>query len=83
MDNFSISLTEKIEKPKADSSPNSNPAIEFSPVASMAIIAIPVVAIKIDIQTFIDISSFKNKKPNNAVINGIAARHSKVTAAVV
>ena len=31
----------------------------------------------------IEIFSFKNKNPNKAVINGIAARHSKVIAAVV
>ena len=50
---------------------------------SNAIIAIPIVAIIIAIQTLIEIFSFKNKKPSNAVINGIAAKHSKVIAAVV
>ena len=48
-----------------------------------AIIIIPTVAIKIATQTFNDIFSFKNKKPNNAVKNGIAAKHSKVMAALV
>ena len=44
---------------------------------------IPTVATNIAIQTLIEIVSFKNKKPNNAVIKGIAARHSKVIAALV
>jgi len=35
-------------------------------------------AIIIAIQTFVEIFSFKNKKPKNAVIKGIAARHNKV-----
>ena len=38
---------------------------------------------KIDIQTFTEIFSFKNKKANNAVKKGIAAKHNKVIAAVV
>ena len=37
----------------------------------------------IEIQTFKDIFSFKNKNPNNAVIKGIAAKHNNVIAAVV
>ena len=35
------------------------------------------------LKTFVVNFSFKNKKPNKAVINGIEARQSKVTAAVV
>ena len=46
-------------------------------------ITIPIVAITIAIQTLNDIFSFKNKKPNNAVKKGIAAKQSKVTAALV
>ena len=46
-------------------------------------IMIPTVAISIDIQTFREIFSFKNKKANNAVKKGIAAKHNKVIAAVV
>ena len=37
----------------------------------------------IDIHTVKEIFSFKNKKPSNAVINGIAAKHNNVIAAVV
>ena len=37
----------------------------------------------IDNQTFNEIFSFKNKKPNKAVINGIAAKQSNVIAALV
>ncbi len=43
----------------------------------------PIVAIAIDIQTFVEILSFRNKKPNKAVINGIADKQSRVIAAVV
>ena len=43
----------------------------------------PIAAIIIESQTFIEIVSLKNKKPNKAVINGIAARHSNVIAALV
>ena len=50
---------------------------------SKAIIIIPIVAIPIATQTLIDIVSFKNKKPNKAVINGIAARQRRVIAADV
>ena len=37
----------------------------------------------IEIQTVIEIFSFKNKKPKRAVINGIDAKQSNVIAAVV
>tara|TARA_Y100000590_G_C14806759_1_gene671017 strand:+ start:319 stop:486 length:168 start_codon:yes stop_codon:yes gene_type:complete len=50
---------------------------------SIAIINIPIAAIDIATQTFIEIDSFKNIKPKSAVIKGIAARQSKVTAAEV
>ncbi len=43
----------------------------------------PTAAVNIATQTFVDITSFKNKKPNNAVIKGMAARQSKVIAALV
>ena len=46
-------------------------------------IIIPIVAINIDIQTLKLIFSFKNKKARRAVKNGIAARHSRVIAALV
>ena len=39
--------------------------------------------VQIAIHTLKEIFSFKNKKPKKAVINGIAARHNKVTAAEV
>ena len=86
--NFGVSflhlkLTENTENPKAEAKPNNRPSIVFFPVASNAIIDMPRVAITIATQTLKDTSSFKNKKPNKAVIKGIAARHNKVTAAVV
>ena len=80
---FHLKLTENIENPKADASPNIKPAIEFFSVLPTAITTIPIVAIPMDTQTPKEIFSFKNKKPKKAVINGIAARHNKVTAAVV
>ena len=49
----------------------------------MAIITIPTDAIIIDIHTLREIFSFKNKNANNAVKKGIAAKQSKVTAALV
>ena len=49
----------------------------------IAIIAIPIVAIIIDIQTFKVIFSLKNKKANKAVKKGIAAKHNNVIAALV
>ena len=76
-------LTEKIENPNADARPNINPGREFEPVASNAITTIPKAATNIATQTVIEIFSFKNKKPSNAVINGIAAKHNKVIAALV
>ena len=47
------------------------------------IIIIPTVAIRMANHTFIEIFSFKKIKPSIAVINGIAAKQSKVIAAVV
>ena len=78
-----LSVTEKTEKPIDDVSPNTKPIKDFSLVLPSAIITIPVVAITIEIQTFKEIFSFKNKKANNAVKNGIAAKQSNVTAALV
>ena len=86
--NFGVSffhrkVTEKTEKPTEDAIPKTKPVKVFFPVLSIDIIKIPTDAMAIAIQTFKEIFSFKNKKPSNAVINGIAARHNKVTAAVV
>ena len=75
--------TEKTEKPIEAVRPNTNPIKDFSLVLPRAIISIPAVAMKIEIQTFKEIFSFKNKKANNAVKKGIAAKHSNVTAALV
>ena len=75
--------TEKTEKPIEAVRPNTNPIKDFSFVLPSAIISIPAVAITIEIQTFKEIFSFKNKKANNAVKKGIAAKHSNVTAALV
>ena len=86
--NFGVSflhlkVTEKIENPIDDVSPKTKPIKEFFSVLPTAIIMIPTVAISIDIQTLREIFSFKNKKANNAVKKGIAAKHNKVIAAVV
>ena len=75
--------TENIEKPNADARPKINPVKVLLPVLLKAIMMTPIQAINIATHTLIEIFSFKNKKPNNAVINGIEARQSKVTAAVV
>ena len=75
--------TEKTEKPIEAVRPNINPIKDFSLVLPIAIISIPAVAMTIEIQTFKEIFSFKNKKANNAVKNGIAAKQSNVTAALV
>ena len=71
------------EKPIDEVKPNTKPINDFSPVLPRAIIIIPIVAIIIDIQTFNEIFSFKNRNANNAVKKGIAAKQSKVTAALV
>ena len=86
--NFGVSflhlkVTEKTEKPIEDVIPKINPINVFSSPLPIAIIKIPNVAITIEIQTFKEIFSLKNKKANNAVKKGIAARQSKVTAALV
>ena len=88
MVNFGVSFlhlkeTEKTEKPVAEIKPNSKPNKDSSLVLPTAIMIIPIAAITIENQTFIEIVSFKNKKPNKAVINGIAARHNNVIAALV
>ena len=75
--------TEKTEKPIDEIIPKTRPAKELFPVLPNAIVIIPIVAITIAIQTLIEIFSFKNKKPNNAVKKGIAAKQSKVIAALV
>ena len=86
--NFGVSFlhlndTEKTEKPIDAVRPNTNPIKDFSLVLPSAMINKPAVAIIIEIQTFKEIFSFKNKKANNAVKNGIAAKQSNVTAALV
>ena len=78
-----LKVTEKTENPTDDVIPKTSPTKEFSPVLPMAMITIPIVAIVIDIQTFMEICSFKNINANNAVKNGIAAKHNKVIAADV
>ena len=78
-----LSVTENIEKPIDDVIPKTNPIKEFFSVFPTAIIIIPMVAIIIDIQTFNEIFSFKNKKANKAVKKGIAAKHKRVIAAEV
>ncbi len=86
--NFGVSFrhlkeTEKIEKPIADVIPRINPISVPLFSLSNAMITIPKAATIIEIQTLKEIFSFKNKKPNNAVINGIAAKHKSVIAADV
>ena len=78
-----LNVTEKTEKPIEAVRPNTNPIKDFSLVLPTAIINIPAVAKIIEIQTFKEIFSFKNKKANNAVKNGIAAKQSNVTAALL
>ena len=78
-----LKVTEKTEKPTEEVIPKMNPTREFSPVFPNAIIAIPTVAMIIDIQTFVEICSFKKIKANSAVKKGIAAKHNNVIAAVV
>ena len=54
-------VTEKTENPIEDVIPKRNPNKEFFSVFPVAIIIIPIVAIKIEIHTFNEIFSFKNK----------------------
>ena len=86
--NFGVSflhlkVTEKIEKPIEEVNPKTKPINDFSLVFPRAMIMIPTDAITIDIHTLREIFSLRNKKANNAVKNGIAAKQSKVTAALV
>ena len=78
-----LNETENIEKPNAEARPKISPISEFFSVFPNAITHIPKAATIIDIQTVNEILSFKNKNPSNAVINGIAAKHNNVIAAVV
>ncbi len=64
--NFGVSFlhlndTENTEKPIEEVIPNRKPNKEFFSVFPTAIMIIPTVAIKIEIQTFKEIFSFKNK----------------------
>ena len=63
--------------------PKRKPNKEFFSVFPTAIIMIPIVARIIDTHTFIEIFSLRNKKAKIAVKKGIAAKHNRVTAAVV
>ena len=86
--NFGVSLlhlkeTEKTEKPNAEAKPNIKPFKDPNEALSKAITAIPIAAINIAIQTPSEIFSLKNKNPSNAVMNGMAAKHNNVIAAVV
>tara|TARA_B100001057_G_C22455574_1_gene796775 strand:+ start:105 stop:494 length:390 start_codon:yes stop_codon:yes gene_type:complete len=80
---FHLKVTEKTEKPIDDNIPKIKPIIEFDPELPKAMIIIPTVAINIEIQTFNEIFSLRNKKANSAVKKGMAARQSKVMAAEV
>ena len=57
-----LSVTENTEKPTDEAIPNKKPIKEFFSVLPTDIIIMPIVAIKIDIHTFIEIFSFKKKK---------------------
>ena len=86
--NFGVSLrhlklTENTANPIEDVIPKTNPIKDASDVLPTAIIPMPIVAINIDIQTFKEIFSFKNRKASKAVKNGIAAKQSRVIAALV
>ena len=86
--NFGVSglhlkVTEKTENPIDESIPKIKPTTELDPELPKAIIIIPIVAINMEIQTLNEIFSLRNKKANNAVKKGIAARQSKVIAAEV
>ena len=86
--NFGVSflhlkLTEKTENPTAETIPKTKPINVFFSWFPIAIIIIPNVATPIVTQTLMDIVSFKNKKPNKAVMKGIAARQRRVIAAEV
>ena len=78
-----LSVTEKTEKPIEEVMPKIKPTRELFSVFPTAIITIPTVAINIEIHTFKEIFSFKNKKASRAVKKGIAAKHNKVIAALV
>ena len=80
---FHLKVTEKTEKPIEEVIPNISPNKEFFSVLPKAIIIIPTVAIKIEIQTFNEIFSLRNKKARSAVKKGIAAKQSSVIAADV
>ena len=86
--NFGVSirhlkLTENTEKPRAEAKPKNKPVIVFSSLFPNDIIIIPIAANIIETHTLVETFSFKNKKPNKAVINGIAAKQRSVIAAVV
>ena len=69
--------------PIADNKPKNSPNKDVLSEPPIDIIIIPTVAIRMANHTFIEIFSFKKIKPSIAVINGIAAKQSKVIAAVV
>ena len=86
--NFGVSVlhlkvTEKTENPIDESIPKIKPTAELDPELPKAIIIIPIVAIKMEIQTLNEIFSLRNKKARSAVKKGIAAKQSRVIAAEV
>lgn len=80
---FHLRETEKIAKQKADNKPKTSPVLELTELWSKDIITIPTEATIIEKKSFKLIISFNKKKPSNAVTNGIAAKQSKVIAALV
>ena len=86
--NFGVCLlhlreTEKIANPEAEVRPKINPPIDPIFLTPTAIIIKPIAARIMVNHTLKEIFSFKNRNPNKAVINGIAARQESVTAAEV
>ena len=80
---FHLNETEKIENPRADANPYIKPSSDPIETLSNAMIATPIDATNMAAQTPGLILSFKNKKPNKAVIKGIADKHNNVIAALV
>ena len=78
-----LSDVENIAKPKAEINPNNRPKKLPELTDPNAIITIPIDAITIEIQVFMETFSFKNKNPKIAVKNGIAAKHKSVIAVEV
>ena len=71
------------ENPKAEANPYIKPFTDPIETLSNAIMTTPIDATNMAAQTPGLILSFKNKKPNKAVIKGIADKHNNVIAALV